>query len=98
MGAKHIECKPPRRRGKKRHPRDSTGSQRVTKPTGQQAHQGKRAALQAPASLMEARSSDEDLGSGPEPLHKEDSSDIDSAVSVMEELPHVTPRTSDDIV
>ncbi|KAJ1143629.1 hypothetical protein NDU88_009935 [Pleurodeles waltl] len=59
LGTKHMDCKPHQRRGKRRYPRESTGSQRVSKPTCQQAHQGKRVALQVAASLTEAKSLDE---------------------------------------
>ncbi|KAJ1154673.1 hypothetical protein NDU88_007424 [Pleurodeles waltl] len=71
---------------------DPTGYKQVTKPTQQQAHQGKKTALQAVA-----RNSDRELGSGPEPLDMEDSSDEDSVVCVMEGLPHMTPQISDNI-
>ncbi|KAJ1112783.1 hypothetical protein NDU88_001044 [Pleurodeles waltl] len=98
MGGKHVERKSTRRRGKKRHSQDSTGSQRVTIHTNQQAHQGKRVVLQGAASLIEGRSSDEGQRSGPETLDRGDFSDVGSATSVMEELLHVTPQTSDDIV
>ncbi|KAJ1175657.1 hypothetical protein NDU88_000944 [Pleurodeles waltl] len=95
---KHVECKPPRRRSKRRHTRDPLGDRWVTKPTSQQAHQGKRAALRAVASLMEARSSEDGQRSEPESLFGEDSTDVDSLSGVVEGLPHVTPPTSDDIV
>ncbi|KAJ1166401.1 hypothetical protein NDU88_006805 [Pleurodeles waltl] len=83
---------------KRRHTRDSLGDRQVTKPTSQQAHQGKRAALQAVASLTEARSSEDGQRSEPESLNGEDSTDVESLSSVVEGLPHVTPQKSDDIV
>ncbi|KAJ1097487.1 hypothetical protein NDU88_002605 [Pleurodeles waltl] len=98
IGPKQVERKQPRRRGKRRRTRDSAGGQQVTKPTNQQAHQGKRAALQATASLMEARSSDDGQRLEPETLDRGDSTDVESMASVVKELPHVTPQTSDDIV
>ncbi|KAJ1139586.1 hypothetical protein NDU88_005955 [Pleurodeles waltl] len=67
VGAKRTEHRSPGRRGKRRHTRDSTGGQHVTKPTRQQALQGKKAALQTAASLMEARSSEGALGSDQNP-------------------------------
>ncbi|KAJ1091733.1 hypothetical protein NDU88_004850 [Pleurodeles waltl] len=64
----HIDVKPkerkrPRRRSKRRHARESQQDCTVMKPTSQQAHQGKRAALRAVASLAETRSSEEGLRS-----------------------------------
>ncbi|KAJ1114534.1 hypothetical protein NDU88_002769 [Pleurodeles waltl] len=48
-----VEREHPRHRGKRRHTRDSVGGHQVTKPTNQQVHQEKRAALQVAASLTE---------------------------------------------
>ncbi|KAJ1129592.1 hypothetical protein NDU88_007959 [Pleurodeles waltl] len=96
-GPKQVEREQPRRRGKRRHSKDFLGDRQVTKPTRQQAHQGKRAALQA-ASLTEARSSEDGQRSDPESLNGEDSTDVESVPSVAEGLPHMTPQTSDDII
>ncbi|KAJ1130910.1 hypothetical protein NDU88_009254 [Pleurodeles waltl] len=78
------------------HTKDTLGDRQVTKPTSQQAHQGKRAALQTAVSLIEARSSED--GQRSESLNGENSTDIESMTSVAECLSHVTPQTSDDIV
>ncbi|KAJ1154591.1 hypothetical protein NDU88_007337 [Pleurodeles waltl] len=93
-----MEHKQPRRRGKRRHARDSQKDHQVTKPRSQQAHQGKRDALQAAASLTEVRSSEDGLRSEPESLNGEDTTDTESRISGAEGLPHVTPQTSDGII
>ncbi|KAJ1149524.1 hypothetical protein NDU88_002331 [Pleurodeles waltl] len=98
MDIKRMEHKQPRRQGKRRHARDSQKDRQVTKPMSQQAHQGKRAALQAAASLMEARSSEDGLRSEPESLNGEDTTDTESRISGLEGLPHVTPHTSEGII
>ncbi|KAJ1138489.1 hypothetical protein NDU88_004872 [Pleurodeles waltl] len=95
---KQVECKQPRCCDKRRHTKDFLGDWQVTKPTSQKVHQGKRAALQAAASLMEARSFEDGQRLEPESLNGEDSMDVESMPSVAEGLPHVTPQTSDDIV
>ncbi|KAJ1208806.1 hypothetical protein NDU88_004189 [Pleurodeles waltl] len=66
-GPKQVDRKQPQRRGKRRHSKDSLGDRQVTKPTRLQEHQGKRAALQAAPSLMEARSSEDGQRSEPGP-------------------------------
>ncbi|KAJ1186288.1 hypothetical protein NDU88_003071 [Pleurodeles waltl] len=76
-----MEHKQPRRRGKRRHARDSQKDRQVTKPMSQKVHQGKRATLQAAASLMEARSSEDGLRSEPESLNGEDTTDTESRIS-----------------
>ncbi|KAJ1104331.1 hypothetical protein NDU88_001743 [Pleurodeles waltl] len=93
-----MEHKQPRHRGKRRHARESQKDRPVMKPTRQQAHQEKRAALQAAASLMEVRSSEGGLRSEPESLNDEDFTDTESRISGAEGLPHVTPQTSGDII
>ncbi|KAJ1110515.1 hypothetical protein NDU88_007866 [Pleurodeles waltl] len=93
-----MEHKQSRRRGKRQHARDSQKDRQVTKPTSQQAHQGKRAALQAVASLTETRSSEDGLGSEPESLNGEDTTDTESRISGAEGLPHVIPQTSEGII
>ncbi|KAJ1180852.1 hypothetical protein NDU88_006067 [Pleurodeles waltl] len=90
-GGKNTEHKPPRRRGKRRHTRDTAENKQVTKPTQQQACQGKRVALQAAAYLAEVRNSDKELGSGLDPLDIGESTDENSVVSAIEGLPQVSP-------
>ncbi|KAJ1202937.1 hypothetical protein NDU88_006732 [Pleurodeles waltl] len=90
--------KRPGRRGKRYRAKESQQDRTVTKPTSQQAHQGKRAALPAADSLAEVRSSEEGLRSDPESLHGEDSTDIESRIRGAECPPHVTPQTSGDII
>ncbi|KAJ1117733.1 hypothetical protein NDU88_005930 [Pleurodeles waltl] len=93
-----AEHRQPHCRSKRGHTKDSQGDRQVTKPTSQQARQGKRAALQAAASLTEAKSSEDGQRSDPESLNGEDSTDIESMIRVTEALPHVTPQTPVDIV
>ncbi|KAJ1126416.1 hypothetical protein NDU88_004823 [Pleurodeles waltl] len=95
---KQVEHRQPRRRGKRRHAKDSQKDRQVTKPTRQQARQGKRAALQTAASLTKARSSEDGQRSEPESLNGKDSTDIESMTSVTEGHPRVTPQTSVDIM
>ncbi|KAJ1081311.1 hypothetical protein NDU88_001493 [Pleurodeles waltl] len=78
---KRTEHKQPRLRSKRRHARESQQDPTVTKPTSQQAHQGKRDALRAAASLAEVRSSEEGLRSDPESLNREDSTDRETRIS-----------------
>ncbi|KAJ1203953.1 hypothetical protein NDU88_007734 [Pleurodeles waltl] len=84
---KQVEHKQPQRHGKRHHTKDSLGDRQVTKPTSQQAHQGKRATLRAAASLTEVRSSEDGQKSEPEYLNGEDSTDVESMPSVSEGLP-----------
>ncbi|KAJ1205793.1 hypothetical protein NDU88_001219 [Pleurodeles waltl] len=79
--AKLVDHKQPQRRNKRRHARATLQDRQVTKPTNQQAHQGKRAALQAAASLMETRSSKDGLRSDPGSQNEEDSTDTGSKIS-----------------
>ncbi|KAJ1142590.1 hypothetical protein NDU88_008904, partial [Pleurodeles waltl] len=95
---KQVEHRQPHRRGKRQHAKDSQKDRKVTKPTSKEACQGKRAALQAVASLTEARSSEDGRRSKPESLNGEDSTDIESMTSMTEGLPQATPLTSVDII
>ncbi|KAJ1099848.1 hypothetical protein NDU88_004943 [Pleurodeles waltl] len=95
---KQVEGRQPRRRGKRRHTKDSQKDRQVTKPNSQQARKGKKSALRVPASLTEARSSEDGRRSEPESLNGEDSMDIESMTGVTEGLPQVTPQTSVDII
>ncbi|KAJ1178825.1 hypothetical protein NDU88_004067 [Pleurodeles waltl] len=95
--AQNEEPGPSCHRGKKQRTRGLMGKTRVTKPTQQKISQGKKAALQAVASLLEG-----DLSEG-EPRPDQDSpvmgesTDDDSVMNIMEGLPRVTPQTTDDI-
>ncbi|KAJ1179904.1 hypothetical protein NDU88_005135 [Pleurodeles waltl] len=81
----------PRCRVKVRHTRNSLQDRPVTKPTTQQARQGKRVALQAAASLTESRSE-------PGSQNEGESTDTESRISGVEAPPHVTPQSSEDII
>ncbi|KAJ1100542.1 hypothetical protein NDU88_005624 [Pleurodeles waltl] len=93
-----MDHKQPRRRGEKRHIRVASKDLQVTKPTNQQACQGKKAALQAAASLTETKSSEDGLRSEPESQNGEDSTDTESNISGAEGLPHVTLQSLEDII
>ncbi|KAJ1213676.1 hypothetical protein NDU88_001308 [Pleurodeles waltl] len=86
-----------RRQGKKRRTRGLVGNTRMTKPTPQQTSHGKKAALQAAASLTTGTVPIE--GSISEGDHRPDqdfpvmgeSTDDESVTSIMDGLPWVTP-------
>ncbi|KAJ1089528.1 hypothetical protein NDU88_002679 [Pleurodeles waltl] len=82
-----MDHKQPRRRGKNRHIRVAIKGRQVTKPTNQQARQGKKVALQAAASLTEMKSLEDGLRSEPESQNGEDSTDRESRISGEELVP-----------
>ncbi|KAJ1104500.1 hypothetical protein NDU88_001911 [Pleurodeles waltl] len=89
---------PARRREKRRHYGERIRRSRVLGPTKTQASQGKQAAIQAAASLMESPSSDKDRLSHMDMGESGDSSDHESVVDPLGGLPHVTPQTAEDII
>ncbi|KAJ1152699.1 hypothetical protein NDU88_005474 [Pleurodeles waltl] len=68
---------------------------RLTKPSPTQSEEGNKLVLRAAASLMEPELSD---GVGAEKIRIMTRTDSDSRISTPEDLPHVTPKSSEYII
>ncbi|KAJ1158937.1 hypothetical protein NDU88_011609 [Pleurodeles waltl] len=78
--------------------RDQPHNKTVVRPTQMQATQGKWAGIRAAASLTVSTTSDEDKNDHADAREMEDSSDREPVTSMLEDLPHVTPQTAEDIL
>ncbi|KAJ1218371.1 hypothetical protein NDU88_005951 [Pleurodeles waltl] len=83
---------------KKHRSGDQPHSDRGLGTTKTRASQGKRAAIQVAVSLAESPTSDKDKISHMDPGETEDSSDHETVVDPLGDLPHVKPQTAEDII
>ncbi|KAJ1209327.1 hypothetical protein NDU88_004705 [Pleurodeles waltl] len=86
------------RQWKRYYSKDRPPTDRLRRPTQLQVTQEQRAAIQTAASLMELLTSESDRIYSSDICETEDTSDLESVVSVNDELPQVTPQTADDII
>ncbi|KAJ1202044.1 hypothetical protein NDU88_005847 [Pleurodeles waltl] len=94
----HEHPHPARRQKKRRRSGDRPHRDRVLGPTKTQASQGQQTAIQAAVSLGESPASDKDKISHTDAGETEDSSDHESIMDPLGDLPHVIPQTAKDII
>ncbi|KAJ1164744.1 hypothetical protein NDU88_005178 [Pleurodeles waltl] len=92
--AETAQCRKQRRRS-----RSWASRCQLTRPSATQSEEGKKLVLQAAASLTDPDHSD-GKGARTDRDHDSDThlSDSDSRASAPEDLPRVTPQTSDDLI
>ncbi|KAJ1115371.1 hypothetical protein NDU88_003595 [Pleurodeles waltl] len=86
------------RRRKRLRSKDRTVTDRLVRQTQLQVTQEQCTAIQTTASLTEFPASDRDRSYSTDVHETEDTYDLESITSVIEELPQVTPQTAEHII